>query len=121
MLDSGFCLLTSAFTLPSAIRNCVAGPKPGLRSFSPGKSFWTELGDELVTGLSVLPHPCCWTGRAVLLLEDLPLTYAVLYAADFPTSSSHPSCPRIYLPPPRLGPLPGGKVIFVLAITAAAA
>jgi len=116
-----FCLLTSVLTLPSAIGNSVAGPEPGLQSFSPGKRFWAELGGERMTALSVLPY--CKSGWDVRVtgqegcapLPRMCSTYIVLYISAFPTLLSHPSCPRIYLPPPRLGLLPRRKAIFVLA------
>lgn len=104
-----FCLLTSVLTLPSAIRNSVPGPTPGLQSFSPGKRFWSKLGGERATALSVLPYcnwvgcPCRWTGEMCSSSEGVQRTYVVLYVSDFPTLLSHPSCPCIYLPPPQAG------------------
>lgn len=104
-----FCLLTSVLTLPSAIGNSVRGPEPGLQSFSPGKRFWSKLGGERATALSVLPYcnwvgcPCRWTGEMCSSSEGVQHTYVVLYISDFPTLLSHPSCPCIYLPPPQAG------------------
>ena len=97
-------------------------PQAGSAELQPGQALLDRARRQAGDGTECFTILQCWegcpcrrTGEMCSSSEDVQHTYVVLYVSDFPTLLAHPSCPHIYLPPPRLGPLPRRKAIFVLA------